>query len=188
MAESFQEDPLYQYMLPNKETRKKTMEIFFEVYLDIFAPYGELVVDSKKVGGVGYIYYENRFKCSIKYKINLLKGFIKSLKMLKYVSVKDLKRILNTVQNTSSDWIHTYVEGDYIHIDLIGIKENYRGKGIGTHIIQYALSEAKKYNLPVTLETQNENNLSLYKRLGFEVVESFRYKGLTQYCMVYYIK
>lgn len=172
-------------MLPNEKTRKKSMEIFFEVYLDIFSPYGKLIVDSKKIGGIGYIYYENRFKPSNRYKLSLIKGFIKSLKMLRYLSIKSLKRVFHTVQNTSSEWIHNHIKGEYIHVDLIGVKEKYRGQGIGSEIIQYALSEAKKYQVPVTLETQNESNLKLYKKLGFEVVDTFRYKGLTQYCMIY---
>lgn len=56
-----------------------------------------------------------------------------------------------------------------ILIDEIFIEESYRDKGIGTNIINVVL---KKYNIVhLWVYKENVKAISLYKKLGFEVVE-----------------
>ena len=58
------------------------------------------------------------------------------------------------------------------------IKEEYRGRGIGTQLIKFILDEAKKLGFPkVWLYTDNEKTLSLYTKLGWRFVESTIYHG-----------
>lgn len=160
------------------------MEIYFEIYLDIFWSYCDVIATSKELEGLGFIYYEERFKKDAYYFIRLIKGALKSLKMLKYISIKQLIIIIKTVLSTSSAWIYENVEGNYVHIDLLVVQKEYRGQKLGKKIIQYVLKEARKEQLPVTLETQNKDNVTLYEHLGFKTVDAFSYKQLTQYCMV----
>lgn len=66
-----------------------------------------------------------------------------------------------------------------ILIDEIFIEESYRGKGIGTNIINAILKEHNIVYLWVYKE--NVKAISLYKKLGFEVVEETQ----TRYYMIH---
>ncbi|KAB2334513.1 GNAT family N-acetyltransferase [Cytobacillus depressus] len=55
---------------------------------------------------------------------------------------------------------------------VIGILENFRGKGIGTALFQNLEKWAMNHNisrLELTTVTQNEAGVALYKKIGFEI-------------------
>ena len=63
-------------------------------------------------------------------------------------------------------------EGE-IYIDTIAVSENFRGKGIGTEILDYLIEElANKQNktLGLLVDFTNPNAKKLYERKGFKVV------------------
>jgi RimJ/RimL family protein N-acetyltransferase len=63
---------------------------------------------------------------------------------------------------------------------VIGILENYRGRGIGTSLFQKLEEWATKSNisrLELTVVTQNEPGIALYKKSGFEI-EGLKRKSL----------
>ena len=55
---------------------------------------------------------------------------------------------------------------------VVGVLENYRGKGIGTELFDSLIKWASKHNisrLELTTVTENKAGLALYKRNGFEI-------------------
>ncbi|SIE69910.1 O-sialoglycoprotein endopeptidase [Mycobacteroides abscessus subsp. abscessus] len=55
---------------------------------------------------------------------------------------------------------------------VIGIKKDFRGQGIGYSLFQKLDSWAKEaslYRLELSVVSENENALALYKKAGFEV-------------------
>lgn len=60
---------------------------------------------------------------------------------------------------------------DHFHIMDIALLPEYRGRGIGTELLQLVLSEAAAKQLPVRLFAfSGERAMGLYRRLGFETV------------------
>ena len=48
----------------------------------------------------------------------------------------------------------------------------YRGRGVGTQLLEQILAEGRQLNLPVTIHVERFNHaLRLYERLGFRVEE-----------------
>ena len=66
--------------------------------------------------------------------------------------------------------------GKVVWIEEIYIKEEFRGKGFGSHFINFVLEEipAKRYRLET--EPENEKAAALYRRLGFEHFEYVNYR------------
>ncbi len=58
-------------------------------------------------------------------------------------------------------------------IDLIGVANCARGKGIGSELIKYALSQAQPKTVKVGTQLSNIASLKTYNRLGFNVDTSF---------------
>lgn len=184
-AEAFYDDPLYLYMFPDSHTRLQTLELFFKIYLDIYGKYGDIVTNSEDLTAIAYIYYEERFVSRILYYKDLFFASFKLVDFLKLIPFKDIKRMVKTVRKMSSTWINQSVEGNYIHLDLLAVRKDYRGLGKAKQLIDYVISEAKIRELPLTLETQNLENTEIYKHFNFEIVEEIVYEHMVQYCMIH---
>lgn len=184
LAEGFYEDPLYVHMLPDPKTRLQILEIFFRIYIDVFGKYGDIVATSEDLGAVAYIYYEERRGKRSVFLKDLGCAMIKAVDLLRYMKFNEVYKMIKMLKVMSSDWIYNYVDSKYIHLDLIVVKEEARGKGKAKHIIGYIIEEASMEGLPLTLETQNPDNIALYEHFGFQVIHTIEYEGMVQYCMM----
>ncbi len=63
---------------------------------------------------------------------------------------------------------------------FIGVNPEFQLQGIGSKLLQEVLDDAAQKKLPVYLETSTTENLSWYKRLGFEVYDQLEL-GYTLY-------
>ena len=69
---------------------------------------------------------------------------------------------------------------DELYINTVCIAPEYRGKGIGSQLFEYAESIAKRdgiSKLSLNVETQKESAIRLYTRLGFEIVSPWTIIG-----------
>ncbi len=64
---------------------------------------------------------------------------------------------------------------DHLHVLTVGVKKEYRGNKYGEEILNYCFNDMLKesYN-KVILNTHSDNHpaLRLYKKLGFEIIET----------------
>ncbi|MBX6322764.1 MAG: GNAT family N-acetyltransferase [Rhodospirillaceae bacterium] len=68
-------------------------------------------------------------------------------------------------------WIQVSQTGDRLHLDQLHLVEGYRGRGIGTQLIEELLDRARADGRAVGLNVIRGNGaLALYRRLGFTVV------------------
>lgn len=169
--------------MPNDETRLGALECFFYSYINMY-PIGTIVAPNTSKEAIGYIFYADNNVSKLKQLKDLSLYGIKLTSMMKYISVKEFISFIKAIYNNSSAWIDEFVEGKFIHIDLIVVDKAYRGKGLATKIIKDVFERADKENLVTTLETQNPINVEIYKKLGFEVVKEQKYESLIQYCMI----
>ena len=62
-------------------------------------------------------------------------------------------------------------ERETIRLERVVVLPSCQGRGVGTRMLRVALEEADRLNLPVVLATQEERNVTFYKRLGFKVMD-----------------
>jgi GNAT superfamily N-acetyltransferase len=69
------------------------------------------------------------------------------------------------------DWLggHLPAEPCYF-LDMVAVREDLRGRGIGKTLIEHGLARASAEGVPAFLETGNPDNVPLYRHLGFQVV------------------
>lgn len=54
---------------------------------------------------------------------------------------------------------------------FIGVKEDERGKGVGSRLLSELIGEAERQNRTLCLETSTDRNLPWYKKFGFDVYD-----------------
>ncbi|MGL4362299.1 MAG: GNAT family N-acetyltransferase [Cellulosilyticaceae bacterium] len=160
------------------------LQIFFRIYIDIYGKYGDVVATSEDLGGLAYIFYEERFKNNWIIIKDSCCSIFRVLDLLKFMNIREIYHMFKSLKRVSRRWINSNIESDYIHLDLIVVKEEARGHGKCKQIIGYIINEASTKNIPITLETQNPCNVEMYKHFGFEVVEVMDADDSMRYCMM----
>lgn len=72
------------------------------------------------------------------------------------------------------DWIEARVPDDVWYLDAIGVDPARQGRGVGGALIRHGLEAARGAGVDAFLETATANNVQLYERFGFRVVEEGR--------------
>jgi GNAT superfamily N-acetyltransferase len=57
----------------------------------------------------------------------------------------------------------------YIHLLIMGVSQEYQGKGFGGKLIRAIIEKAETEKKPIYLETQKEENVTLYEKYEFSV-------------------
>ena len=71
--------------------------------------------------------------------------------------------------------VNNYRENGYIYLDDFCVSEEFRGKGIGSELINMAIAFAEKQQIPQILthvESANKESIAFYKNRGFKPVEA----------------
>lgn len=66
---------------------------------------------------------------------------------------------------------------NYWYLHFVGVRPEHQGKGWGGAIIRDGLARAAGDGLPAYLETATPENVPLYQRLGFEIIEEWDVPG-----------
>jgi GNAT superfamily N-acetyltransferase len=78
-----------------------------------------------------------------------------------------------------------FVKNNIAGIHLVGTIPNYRGKGFGTEITKFALSEAARQNCQFAVLHASEKGKRIYARIGFQefgVIKHYEYNTCTADC------
>ena len=65
------------------------------------------------------------------------------------------------------------------YLPLLGVDPFFHGKGLGSALLQHALIKCDQDNTFAYLESSNLQNISLYKRHGFELLGTIQVKEST---------
>ncbi|QCX40726.1 GNAT family N-acetyltransferase [Aureibaculum algae] len=81
----------------------------------------------------------------------------------------DTTEIIGTLQMSFIQYL-TYQGGVRAQIEAVRIREDYRGKGIGKLVFEWAIERAKQRNahlLQLTTDKKRPDAIKFYKKLGF---------------------
>lgn len=94
---------------------------------------------------------------------------------------KGFSKFLNDILN-GSDWLDELE--NYIHLDLLVVSPEQKGKGLGKAMMHHIFSEAKDRGKMITLETQTQENMEMYKHFGFKIHKVINHNSYTEYYMI----
>ena len=164
VSSAMQNDPLNIYLFPDQERRKSLLPFIYQVVIRYGIQNKLLYATSEKLEGVALwfpsVANEMPFLPAVRYG---------GLSVLTKTGIKEIMRMIRYQQHCVT-LRKKYAHFPYWYLVLIAIDPQFQGKGLATQLIKPILQQADSENKHCYLETQNENNISIYNHFGFEVV------------------
>lgn len=168
-ARAFQDNPLFVYYYPDPIERKIKSVTRCENLILLGILSGEVYTTSSDIQSVAVW---NPYGITDQIIGKQSKEIIRKFRKVKREMFSDrlftekfgiISEIFNSLHNKHAKFPHWY-------LTLIAVDPLHQGKGYASMLIKPKLREIDKQNLLCFLETQNENNMSLYEQFEFELV------------------
>ena len=162
LADAFSKDLMLKALNMESEDRK----VMYEIPVRTGLKYGNVYATSENLEGIIAISpgkYANMKMWNI-----IRSGAIKAALKLG----KLMKRLQGMVDILGEDVKNLNI-GPFIYLNVVGVAQEFQGKGFGGKMIRALLEKAENEGKAIYLETESEENVSLYEKFGFEVIKKF---------------
>jgi GNAT superfamily N-acetyltransferase len=165
LAQAFQDDPSFTWLIPDAAVRRVRLTAFFKLVANedlaagkaLLSPGGEVVTLWRAPG---------RQK---EMPLGTLRTNLTFLTIFR-------SAILRADTLGKALAVH-HPRGKHWHLRYIGVKPEAQGKGWGGLALGAGIDMAAADGLPIYLETSKDSNVQLYRRYGFEVIEEWDVPG-----------
>ena len=160
LSRAFQDDPAWVWLIPDDERRRELLPWLFRVGFDVTA--AEVWTTTGPVLGAARWLQPGRPPMRV---LPTLKALVTTPFRLGKAIAPFLAygRAVEALRTQAMPDPHWYLAG-------IGVDPSAQRRGIGAALMQPGLAAAARAALPAVLLTNNEANLSFYRRNGFAVV------------------
>jgi GNAT superfamily N-acetyltransferase len=166
LAEAFEDDPIFGWLLPNKRRRPDKLLRFFTLELEsVVLPSGTAWM-SPEVSGACLELPPDKWRMPLQ---------TQALHAPQFVAVfgRSLPRALITITQME----RRHLREPHFYVPYVGVAPEGQGAGLGTKLLGRTLERADAAGLPTYLEATSERNAALYERLGFEHLGPFTVLG-----------
>ncbi|MDF1515469.1 MAG: GNAT family N-acetyltransferase [Anaerolineae bacterium] len=87
------------------------------------------------------------------------------------MGIKLMKRMAPAFKPVERDRKLHMKNQPYVYLQIIGIATVYQGQGFGGRLLRALIRECDDAGLPIYLETETKQNVSMYQRFRFNVVK-----------------
>ncbi len=161
LGQAFSQDPIWTRILQGEPEK---FPLVFGVPLKYSLKYGKVYASNSELQGIAAWVGTPYVDMSL---WRLLRSG--ALKIIMKLGMKLGKRILNVFSQIEKDR-KDLMKSPYIYLYALGILPQEQGHGIGSKLVKDMLDNLP-LKLPVYLDTETEDNVRFYQRLGFEVVK-----------------
>ena len=166
LAAAFRDDPALSWVVPDRKKREAMLPGFFKVMADQSRRYGEILASPD--GNAASLWYPPG-----KVREGLFAGLYDNLRMLAGFRT-DLPRGLKVAEEM---YKHHPDPQPYSYLRYVGVAPEAQGKGWGGAIVRAGVNRAAEHGRGVLLETATPDNVAIYARLGFEILEEWEVPG-----------
>ena len=162
LTEAFRNDPHINWLL-EKSRHKKKLDIIIDYVVEETFDSGTIYVTNDNLGAA-------LWQSEKKEKFTF--GYVKrNLSFLFKNGVGSVVRNLDSLKISHS---HFPLDQPFCYLYLVGVLPEAQGKGLANKLMNPVLEYCKSNMIPVFLETANPQNVNIYKKKGFELIDSFK--------------
>ncbi|MFN7328966.1 MAG: GNAT family N-acetyltransferase [Bacteroidota bacterium] len=176
LAQAFWNEPLINWFAGAHKNKKQRIDALMSFVFEKRLPNGEVYItnDSQAVA----IW---RNDSSTKFSIYLMWEYLKFLWIFGYKKVMEIDRYEKNVQSR-------YPKNKSIYyLWMLGTSSQSQGKGLGSSLMNYVLTDADKKGTDTYLETATESNVALYRHKGFDLYDKMEVGGEPN-IIIYFMK
>jgi ribosomal protein S18 acetylase RimI-like enzyme len=170
LEQAFYTDPLLNFIYGDSINKPGKLNLFFKVTFRLAALYGDCFATAEK-DGVLMMLPPDQTKMTIgkAYRSGLLAATFK----MGWASLSRMMAFMDFAEKGHK----AAAAFDHYYIMTVGVLPERQGRGIGKKLMTRALEVVDAHKMPCYLETQNENNVPIYQKFGFEVVSDEELPG-----------
>jgi len=162
LAEAFEDDPLWAWVLPEREGRHARLLRFYRYELQkLVLPAGRALMNTSGDGACLELPTDG-------WHMSLRQQLLSAATFLRI-----LGRRLGEASQLAAEMERRHPTEPHYYVAYVGVRTSAQGQGLGTTLMGPTLERCDKEGVPAYLEATNERNAGLYERLGFEHVGSF---------------
>ena len=165
LTRAFINDPLYKAVIPDADKRETALVWLHQRVIQYCYLYGVMHTHSDAQGVACWL-PPGQTDISM---LRILRTGLFAMPF--YMGLLPFSRF-NAYMNVSDALRKKHAPEPYWYLWVLGVDPSSQRQGIGGRLMQPVLEQADKEGIPCYLETENEQNIGVYQRLGFNVVES----------------
>ncbi len=163
LGAAFDDDPVWEWMCPDPNRRRAHLGRMFGQLIRRPMASGWVVTTEELTGAAAWT-------APGEWKVRPVDGLRISEPLLRAVGPTRVRRRLKALGQMDQ---HHPAEPHW-YLEVIGADPTRRGEGIGSALMAPMLERIDGEGLPAYLESSKEENLPLYHRFGFEVLDEVR--------------
>jgi ribosomal protein S18 acetylase RimI-like enzyme len=157
LNDAFSEESMWKEVFNDEDKNR----VLTEVMVRFCLKYGNVVATSDNLEGVMAIAPYGKDMTAL--RIIRSGAFFLSMKLSN--EAKKMKVLSDAIEEAKK----SLNLDPYIYLLIMGVSKDYQGKGFGGKLIRAIIEQAESEKKPIYLETQKEENVSLYEKYGFSV-------------------
>jgi len=157
LTDAFSEDSMWKEIFNDEDKNRAISEVMVRFCLK----YGNVLSTSDNLEGVMAIAPYDKDMTAL--RVIRSGGFLLSMKIAG--EAKKMKVLSNAIEEAKK----SLNLGPHIHLLIMGVSQEFQGKGFGGKLLRAVIEEAETERKPIYLETQKEDNVNFYEKYGFSV-------------------
>jgi ribosomal protein S18 acetylase RimI-like enzyme len=157
LTNAFSEDSMWKEVFNDEDKNR----VLTEVMVRFCLKYGNVLATSDNLEGVMAIAPHDKDMTAL--RLIRSGAFFLSMKIAN--EAKKMKILSNAVEEAKG----SLNLGPYIHLLIMGVSQEFQGKGFGRKLLRALIEKAETERKPIYLETQKEDNINFYEKYGFSV-------------------
>lgn len=171
LMNSFDDNKSVNYIIKQGTDRVQRIRALMEYAYDLCQLFGDIFISEDKTG------------CVLIMKPDVKKTTLKSVLLdVKFIfqclGLSNIKKAMS--REAKIKQVHP--NGLLYYLWFIGVTHKNQNKGVGSQLMNTILSEAKKQNRVICLETSTLKNIPWYEKFGFTIYHEFDF-GYKLFCM-----
>jgi ribosomal protein S18 acetylase RimI-like enzyme len=158
LSDAFSRDPMLNWTIP---LRKLHPTFFRLIIKDVYLPHGVVHLDARGRGAALWLRPDQRFEMPQRLAL---------MGMLLELLLRRGPAPLVRMQRQGALFARQHPREPHFYLQFIGCRQMAQGRGVGSALLRQGTRMCDRKQLPAYLESSNLDNVSLYRRHGFEVI------------------
>ena len=164
LVESFAENKSVNYIVAQDNKKLQRIKALMDYSFEICYQFGEIFLNEDKSACALILYPDKK-------KTNFTTIAMDIKLILKCIGFKNITKALNREKAINA----LHPDKNIFYLWYIAVNKTEQGKGIGTSFLEKICDYATSCNRDIYLETSTEQNISWYKKMGFELYKELNF-------------